>query len=104
MSTDATDAPGAGRRAKTERHGVLLRLDPAVHAALVRWADDELRSVNAQIEMMLRRSLDAAGRLPREMGPLPRRGRPTRGSVSADDGVGKVEGAELDAAEPGADA
>lgn len=33
-----------------ERKGVLLRLDPAVHDALARWAADELRSTNAQIE------------------------------------------------------
>lgn len=40
-----------------------LRIDPAVHAALERWAADELRSVNAQIEFMLRRALREAGRL-----------------------------------------
>ncbi len=34
----------------TERKTVLLRLDPAVHDALARWANDELRSTNAQIE------------------------------------------------------
>ncbi len=62
--------------ARPERKPVLLRLDPAVHAALVRWADDELRSVNAQVEMVLRRALKQAGRLPRDAGPLPRRGRP----------------------------
>jgi len=55
---------------------VLLRLDPAVHAALSRWAGDELRSVNAQVELIVRQALAAAGRLPREAGPLPRRGRP----------------------------
>lgn len=41
-----------------------LRLDPAVHEALQRWADAELRSVNAQIEFLLRRALQQAGRLP----------------------------------------
>jgi len=41
----------------------LLRLDPQVHDALRRWADDELRSLNAQIEFVLRRSLENAGRL-----------------------------------------
>jgi hypothetical protein len=35
-----------------------------VHAALERWAADELRSVNAQIEFLLRRALDEAGRAP----------------------------------------
>ncbi len=60
----------------SERKHVLLRIDPAVHDALVRWADDELRSVNAQVEMLLRRALTDAGRMPRAAGPLPRRGRP----------------------------
>jgi len=45
------------------RKPFLLRLDPAVHDALQRWAADELRSVNAQIEFLLRRELMQAGRL-----------------------------------------
>jgi hypothetical protein len=45
------------------RKPFLLRLDPAVHDALQRWAADELRSVNAQIEFLLRRELLRAGRL-----------------------------------------
>ncbi len=60
----------------TERKSVLLRLDPAVHDALARWAGDELRSANAQIEFLLRRALADAGRLPDQAGRLPRRGRP----------------------------
>jgi hypothetical protein len=40
----------------SERKGILLRLDPAVHDALARWANDELRSTNAQIEFLLRSS------------------------------------------------
>ena len=60
----------------TSRRQVLLRVDPAVHDALVRWANDELRSVNAQVEMLLRRALADAGRLPKQVAPLPRRGRP----------------------------
>jgi hypothetical protein len=47
----------------TERKAFLLRLDPALHDALQRWAGAELRSVNAQIEFLLRRSLQEAGRL-----------------------------------------
>ena len=47
-----------------ERKTFLLRLDPATHEALQRWADDELRSLNAQIEFLLRRELIEAGRLP----------------------------------------
>jgi hypothetical protein len=59
-----------------ERKQVPLRLDPAVHDALARWAGDELRSLNAHIEMLLRRALDDAGRMPTGAGGLPRRGRP----------------------------
>jgi len=59
-----------------ERKQVLLRIDPAVHDALARWANDELRSLNAQIEMLLRRALNDAGRMPRKAAPIPRRGRP----------------------------
>jgi hypothetical protein len=55
---------------------LLLRLDPAVYDALARWAGDEMRSTNAQIEFLLRRALAGAGRLPKDVGPLPRRGRP----------------------------
>lgn len=46
----------------SERKAFLLRLDPKLHAALERWAADELRSVNAQIEYLLRRALAEAGR------------------------------------------
>lgn len=61
-----------------ERKSILLRLDPAVHDALARWAADELRSTNAQIEFLLRRALADAGRLPAQVGGMPRRGRPRR--------------------------
>ena len=57
-----------------ERKGILLRLDPAVHDALARWAADELRSTNAQIEFLLRRALAEAGRLPRQAGQMRRPG------------------------------
>jgi hypothetical protein len=60
----------------SQRRQVLLRIDPAVHDALMRWADDELRSLNAHVEMLLRRALADAGRMPKQAGPLPRRGRP----------------------------
>ena len=63
-----------------ERKGVLLRLDPAVHAALARWAADELRSTNAQIEFLLRRALADAGRLPPGAAPIRRPGRVARGT------------------------
>lgn len=57
--------------ARRERKQVLLRLDPAVYEALARWASDELRSANSQIEFLLRRALDEAGRLPSAPAPLP---------------------------------
>jgi hypothetical protein len=60
----------------TTRRQVLLRVDPAVHDALIRWANDEFRSVNAQVEMLLRRALTEAGRMPKQAAPLPKRGRP----------------------------
>ncbi len=47
----------------SERRSVLIRLDPAVHDAVARWAQDELRSSNAQIEYLLRNALVSAGRL-----------------------------------------
>ncbi|HET7700647.1 MAG TPA: hypothetical protein VFM06_07270 [Candidatus Limnocylindria bacterium] len=51
----------------------LLRLDAELHEALARWAADELRSANAQIEFVLRRALQEAGRMPASPA-----GRPTR--------------------------
>jgi len=46
-----------------ERKPYLLRLDPAVFDAMQRWAGDDLRSLNAQIEFLLRQSLQREGRL-----------------------------------------
>jgi hypothetical protein len=63
----------------SERRQVLLRVDPAVHDALTRWANDEFRSVNAQVELLLRRALRHAGRMPAQAAPLPARGRPRHG-------------------------
>ncbi|MCC3651967.1 hypothetical protein LIX60_10895 [Streptomyces sp. S07_1.15] len=57
---------------------MLLRLDPAVHDALAAWAAAELRSTNAQIEFLLRRALSDAGRLPKTVRPIPKRGRPPK--------------------------
>jgi hypothetical protein len=62
----------------TERKTVPLRLDPAVYDALARWASDELRSTNAQIELMLRRALADAGRMPTKVAPVRRPGRPRK--------------------------
>ena len=49
-----------------ERKAFLLRVDPAVLDALQKWADDDLRSVNAQIEYVLRDALARAGRAPKD--------------------------------------
>lgn len=51
-----------------QRKAFLLRLDPVVHEALERWAAEELRSLNGQIEYLLRRALQEAGRMPRHRG------------------------------------
>ena len=50
-----------------ERKPFILRLDPALHDALQRWAGDELRSLNAQIDFLLRRALEQEGRLPKAL-------------------------------------
>jgi hypothetical protein len=52
---------GGGR--VVERKPFLLRIDPAVLEALQRWANDDLRSLNAQIEFLLRRALQEAKRV-----------------------------------------
>ncbi|WP_181764741.1 hypothetical protein [Streptomyces albidus (ex Kaewkla and Franco 2021)] len=78
--TGSADPPreSAGRRPQRQRKQLLLRLDPAIHDALARWAADELRSTNAQIDYLLRKALADARRLPGNARPHPRRGRPPR--------------------------
>ncbi|HSG00455.1 MAG TPA: hypothetical protein VLA20_04955 [Vicinamibacterales bacterium] len=51
-----------------ERKPFLLRVDRDVLEALQRWANDDLRSVNGQVEFLLRRALEQAGRAPRGAG------------------------------------
>ncbi|RGE22402.1 hypothetical protein [Leucobacter sp. wl10] len=75
MSEEDRAGPSRGSRKQ-----LLLRLDPAVHTAVAKWAADDLRSVNAQIEVLLRRALIDAGRDPRA-NPMPRRGRPRKDSA-----------------------
>lgn len=65
-------------RRPQQRKQVLLRLDPLVHDALSRWANDELRSANAQIEFLLRKALADAGRLPKDVGAIRKQGRPPK--------------------------
>jgi hypothetical protein len=56
-----------------EKKSFLVRIDAEVLEALRRWADDDLRSLNGQIEFLLRAALNSAGRAPtppsRESGP-----------------------------------
>ncbi len=47
-----------------KRASYLMRIDPAVMGALRRWADDDLRSMNAQLDFIIRQALKQAGRLP----------------------------------------
>ncbi len=54
-----------------ERKPFLLRLDPAIYEALQRWADADLRSLNAQIEYLLRESLRQTGRWQPSKGSSP---------------------------------
>jgi hypothetical protein len=46
----------------SERKAFLLRVDPALLDAMQRWANDDLRSLNAQIEFVLRRAMQREGR------------------------------------------
>ncbi|MDR1806975.1 MAG: Arc family DNA-binding protein [Propionibacteriaceae bacterium] len=69
MSTPPTEG-------RSGRKSFVLRLDPAVHQALVEWAAADLRSLNSQIELLLRESLRKAGRLPTGLTPPRRPGRP----------------------------
>ena len=48
------------------RESFLLRTDPEILAALRRWADDELRSANGQLDFILRKALKESGRMPKK--------------------------------------
>jgi hypothetical protein len=61
-----------------ERRPFLLRIDPALFEALQRWANDDLRSLNGQVEFLLRDALRKAGRLPDGASPPAGRGRQGR--------------------------
>ncbi len=49
-----------------KRASFLLRVDPLILTGLRRWADDEMRSVNGQLEFLLRKALRDAGRLKKD--------------------------------------
>ena len=57
-----------------KRDAFLLRIDPEILAALRRWADDDLRSLNSHIDYLLRQRLRDAGRLPARGSGGPRGG------------------------------
>lgn len=84
-----------------ERKSILLRLDPAVYDALARWAGDELRSTTVQIELLLRRALADAGRLPGNVGGLPRRGRPPKRAHQAEQSPADPQAPAQDGEPPG---
>jgi hypothetical protein len=54
----------------TKRDSYLLRIKPEMLEALRRWADDEFRSLNGQIEFALHKALEQSGRLPKASSPL----------------------------------
>ncbi|MBD3011108.1 hypothetical protein IEJ02_45550 [Streptomyces sp. 5-10] len=95
-----TDESERKARQPRQRKQMLLRLDPAVHDALARWANDELRSANAQIEFLLRKALADAGRLPGAARPIPRRGRPPRRPAEGTEDTDPTEGPEDTGREP----
>jgi hypothetical protein len=84
-----------------ERKGILLRLDPAVHDALARWASDELRSTNAQIEFLLRRALGDAGWMPDRAARMRGRGRPRKEEETEEEEVAGEISREAGRARPG---
>lgn len=63
--------------AAPKKKAYALRLDPAVHAVIERLAGAELRSANAQIEVLLREALEARG-IKVERTKSPKRGRPPK--------------------------
>ena len=65
------------------RRSFLLRIDPPVLDAIQRWANDDLRSLNGQIEFLLRRALTQSGRAPARSPSTPRDDR--RAMSSLDD-------------------
>ena len=57
MTQKPDSKPEAKSKEQKERKPFLLRMDPALWNDLERWAQDELRSVNGQIEMILRQAV-----------------------------------------------
>ena len=59
----------------SDRKAFLLRIDPEVLDAVQRWANDDLRSLNGQIEFLLRKILKQEGRMPADKAPKDRGGK-----------------------------
>ena len=55
----------------TEKKRFLLRLDPELYSSMAKWAADELRSVNSQIEYLLMDAARKSGRKPLRSNPPP---------------------------------
>jgi hypothetical protein len=72
----------------------LLRLDPRLFQALRRWADEDLRSINGQIEYLLTDQARRAGRLPHRQKRAP----PPESATLDDDEAGPSDAADLPAA------
>jgi len=70
------DTPNTTTMVAAARKAMLLRLDPAVHHALAKWAEEDSRSLNSHIELLLRGNLMSADRMPADAQPLRRPGRP----------------------------
>jgi hypothetical protein len=64
-----------------ERKAFALRVEPSIYDALQRWADAEMRSMNGQIEFLLRDALKRAGRLPRMEQPKLEEGNDSAGNM-----------------------
>ncbi len=74
------------------RRSFLLRVDPAVLEAMQRWADDDLRSLNGQIEFALRRALADAGREIRRPAPVATTSEPSPGAGKPGSTAGEPQG------------
>tara|TARA_B100001996_G_C18466666_1_gene518263 strand:- start:378 stop:593 length:216 start_codon:yes stop_codon:yes gene_type:complete len=61
LTSNSRNAPSSEyrkeRRAKMSKKKLLLRIDPKLHDELRKWADDDFRSINAQIEFLLKKSV-----------------------------------------------
>ena len=69
----------------TKRDSYLLRIKPEMLEALRRWADDEFRSLNGQIDFALHKALEQSGRLPKASSPLePQAQEPRPGKDASD--------------------